>query len=74
MDFKTATDELFDGVTHKDFAKALGVSVATIRQARLSAAAKASRSPPDGWERAVVKMAKQRADRLNRLVESLRRA
>ena len=71
MDFKKATDELLAGISHEELAKALGVSVPTIRQARLPEGAKARRSPPIGWEQPVAKMAKQRAERLKRLVERL---
>ena len=43
MDFKKATDDLFAGISHEDLARALGVSVAAIRQARLDPKAKAYR-------------------------------
>jgi hypothetical protein len=45
MDFKEATDGLFGRVDHDALAKALGVSVASIRQARLRPEAGAHRSP-----------------------------
>ena len=62
MDFKEATDELFRPVTTYDhLAQALGVSVATIRQARLAEGAKARRSPPPGWLEAVGRLAEARA-------------
>jgi len=67
MDFKKATDELLAGISHEELAEALGVSVATVRQARLTESAKAHRSPPEGWERVVHRMAKERARRLERL-------
>ena len=72
MDFKKATDILCEAVTHSDLADALGVSVATVRQARLGAAAKAHRSAPEGWRTGVVRLAEARAKRLLRLVEQLR--
>lgn len=43
MDFQAATDGLFSRVDHEDLAKALGVSVASIRQARLKPDASARR-------------------------------
>jgi hypothetical protein len=73
MDFKKATDELFARVTHDDLAHALGVSVALIRQGRLSPDALAHREPPPNWEKAVMKLAERRADHLARLVTALKR-
>ena len=72
MNFKKATDELFATISHDDLARALGVSVATIRQARLAQEAKASRSPPPGWEKAALKLAEARAKHYERLVGRLR--
>jgi hypothetical protein len=74
MDFKKATDELFSRVTQDDLAESLGVSVALIRQARLSPAAKAHRSPPEGWEKAATRLATEQAKRFSRLAERLRKA
>ena len=71
MDFREATNGLFDRVDHEALAKALGVSVASIRQARLRPEAGAYRSPPNGWQRAVVKLAKDCAERYQRLAEAL---
>lgn len=73
MKFKAATDILFSETSHADLAKALGVSVATVRQARLGADAMAHRSPPEGWEKQVVRLANERAVRLTWLSERLRR-
>ena len=70
--FRAATDELFASISHDELAKALGVSVATVRQARLDPAAKARRSPPDGWENAVRRLAQDRAARLGRLAGRLK--
>ena len=73
MDFKKATDELFQAISHDDLAKALGMSVASIRQARLGDGAKARRSPPPGWEKAVLRLAAMRVRHLDRLTSQLRR-
>ncbi len=73
MDFKKATDALFDRVDHAELAEALGVSVPLIRQARLDSAAAAHRSPPEGWERAVTRLARDRAERLLSLAERLKK-
>ena len=72
MTFKQATDRLFYRVDHEDLAKALGVSVASIRQARLSSGALARRSPPPNWEAAVLRLAEQQMSHLRKLVEEIR--
>lgn len=61
MDFREATDILMSpcGISH--LARALGVSEATVRQARLPEGAKARRNPPKGWEDALAALAKERA-------------
>ncbi len=72
MNFKQATDRLFSRVDHKDLAKALGVSVASIRQARLSPDAIAHRSPPPEWENALVRLAVERVGHFRKLIEEMR--
>jgi predicted transcriptional regulator len=71
MNFKEATEKLMAGMTRGEIADALGVSEATVRQARLDESAKAHRSPPGGWEVKVARLARQRAERLVRLAERL---
>jgi hypothetical protein len=71
-DFRAATDGLFSRVDHEDLAKALGVSVASIRQARLKPDASARRSPPADWHQAVIRMAEERVWHYRRLIEQLR--
>lgn len=73
MNFRKATDGLFDGVSHQDLAEALGVSIASIRQARLGPEAKAHRSPPTGWERAAIAVIKRRIVELSSLAKSLKK-
>jgi hypothetical protein len=72
MNFKNATDRLFSRIDHKDLAKALGVSVASIRQARLRPDALAHRSPPPEWENAVVRLAEERVWHFRKLIEEMR--
>lgn len=72
MNFKEATDELFAHVDHADLAEALGVSVASIRQARLDPKAKAHRAAPDGWQQAVIRLSKRRASQYQQLINKLR--
>jgi hypothetical protein len=73
MNFKKATDILFGRVGHETLAKELGVSVALIRQARLGVEAKAHRTAPEGWEKAVLKIAEKQARRYGKLAEGLRK-
>ena len=72
MDFREATDALCNGLSHEALAKALGVSVATIRQARLRPAAAAHRSPPPNWREAIVKLAEEQQLRYRNLLDHLR--
>jgi hypothetical protein len=74
MNFKEATDRLFDRIDHTELAEALGVSVASIRQARWSPDAKAHRQPPEDWEEAVRRLAEKRAKHYKRLADNLRRS
>lgn len=71
MDFKKATDVLCGGITHADLAKALGVSVPLVRQARLDQAAKAHRTAPEGWQKVVARLAEREAERLSRLAQQV---
>jgi hypothetical protein len=73
MNFREATDVLFGRIEHEKLAKALGLSVASIRQARLSRTAKAHRQPPPGWQRAVIRLAQERIARFRGLIERLKR-
>ena len=72
MDFKEATENLCAGVSHEELAAALGVSVATIRQARLRPDARAHRSPPANWQRAVIELAQRRMREYRHLIDSVR--
>jgi hypothetical protein len=72
MNFKEATDGLFDRIDHAELAKALGVSVASIRQARLSPQAKAYREPPPNWQVALIRLAEKRVWHYRRLIEQVR--
>lgn len=72
MTFKKATDRLFSRVDHKDLAEALGVSIPSIRQARLGSDALARRSPPPNWENAVLRLAEERVRHFRELIEEIR--
>ena len=71
-DFRKATDELLAAISHEELAKALGCSVATLRQARLAEGSKAHRSPPKDWEKAVAKLADARSGALAKLAARLK--
>lgn len=71
MDFKTATDRLTASFSHADIADAAGVSVQSIRQARLDATNPNYRSPPDAWRKAVVRLAREKNRELMALIKEL---
>ncbi len=72
MNFKEATDGLFDRVTHEELAESLGISVATIRQVRLASDARAHRNPPENWEDAVIRLAEKRVFHYRKLIDQIR--
>jgi hypothetical protein len=71
MNFKQATDALLESVTLEDLADALGASVQAIRQARAAESSTAYRSPPPGWGAGVKRLAKRRADSLQKLASRI---
>ncbi len=72
MDFEDATTGLFRSLGHSALARTLGISVAAIRQARLSAGAQAYRAPPKNWRRGVLQLAEEQLAHYRDLVEALR--
>jgi len=73
MDFKTATDRITAYVSHTEIAEAAGVSLQSIRQARLDPANPNYRSPPAGWERVLLRLARERSKYLKVLIDELER-
>jgi hypothetical protein len=71
MDFREATDGLCGKVDHEDVARALGVSLQTIRQARLQPETRSHRSPPPGWRDAVIRLAEEKVSHYRRLIQEL---
>ena len=57
---------------HADVARALGVSVQTVRQARLDGETRAHRSPPEEWKRALIRLAEERVWHFRTLIQQLR--
>jgi hypothetical protein len=68
MNFKQATDALLESITLEDLADAMGLSVQTIRQARVTEGAKSHRAPPAGWEAAIRQLAAEREQHFKSLV------
>ena len=73
MNFKTATDRLTDRVTADDIAKAFRVARNTVARARLDPSSPAYRSPPDGWQKVLARLALERSMELKALAEELKR-
>ena len=71
MTFKAATDLL--GLTASELAKEFGLSIQTIRQMRLARDAVNFRNAPDGWQKVVARLAKERGRKLQALVDALQR-
>jgi hypothetical protein len=61
-------------VSHAEIADAAGISLQSIRQARLDPASPSYRSPPPGWQRILARLAKERGKELAALAAELERA
>lgn len=71
MDFKTATDRVGGCITHADIAEAAGVSIQTVRQARMDPNSTSYRNPPLGWETVLARLLRERAHELTTLADIL---
>lgn len=71
MDFKTATDRVAGCISHAEIAEAAGVSVQTIRQARLDPSAPGHRPPPVGWQAVLVRLAREHSAQMSQLADEL---
>lgn len=74
MDFKTATDRVAGCISHAEIADAAGVSIQTIRQARMDPTSSSYRNPPVGWRAVIARLVRERANELFELANSLERA
>lgn len=72
MDFKTATDRVAGCISHAEIAEAAGVSVQTIRQARLDPSAPGHRPPPVGWRHTLTTLARERIEELSGFIALLK--
>ena len=64
MDYKTATDRLFERITAAELAEEIGVSQNAVARARLDPATRDYRPPPSGWQAAVARLAGDYAAKL----------
>lgn len=71
MDFKAATDRVGGCITHAEIAEAAGMSIQTIRQARMHPHSPSYRNPPVGWQALLARMLRERAKDLNKLADQL---
>lgn len=69
MDFRTATDLL--GLPATELAKAFDLQPQTIRQMRMAPDTASYRSPPAGWAKVIVRLARERGRELADLVTEL---
>lgn len=71
MDFKTATDQVAGCISHAEIAEAAGVSIQTIRQARMDQESSSYRNPPVRWKAVLADLARKRARDLESFAHSL---
>ena len=72
MEFREAVDALCAPLHHEDVAKALNVSLQTVRQARLPEDSTAFRAAPKNWKGAIIRLAECRILYYRKLIEKLR--
>jgi hypothetical protein len=71
VDYKEATDRLFERITAADLAKELGVSQNAVARARLDPETRDYRPPPTEWRVAAARLAADRAAALLKLQTEL---
>jgi hypothetical protein len=71
VNYREATDMLFERITANDLAEELGASQNSVARARLDLGSRDYRPPPMGWPAAVARLAAKRAARLLDLCEKL---
>jgi hypothetical protein len=71
LDFTAATDPLVSPIKLEDLAKAIGCSLASVKQARMAGEKDGKRAAPPGWEAAVARLARQKAVQLQKLADKL---
>ena len=73
MNFREAIDNLCAKLDHAHVARALGVSVQTIRQARLDPENAGYREAPEKWEDTLIQLAEERIRYYRRLIDAIRK-
>ena len=71
MNFKDASDNLTACVTLFRISETVGVAENTVLRARMDPDNPNARSAPPGWEKAITKLARERAGELVKLAEEL---
>ncbi len=71
MNFRDASDGLTASVTLSRIAETMGVAGNTVLRARMDRNNPNARPAPAGWEKAIAKVARERAGELVRLAEEL---
>jgi len=73
MNFKEATDILTRRITADEIAEAAGVSISSIARARLDPSSTAYRSPPENWQPALARLARERIHELEAFAKRIER-
>ena len=72
MDFRGASGRATGAcITLADIAKEVDIAPQTLRRARLDSKTRGYRPPPQGWQKAIAKLARERAGELVKLAEEL---
>lgn len=71
MNYRQATDRLFERITAEELAAELDVSQNAIARARMDPATRGYRPPPAGWEQGVARLAGEHATRLLQLAAQM---
>jgi hypothetical protein len=72
MNFREVLDRLCANLGHNEVAKALGISVQAIRQARMRPESSGFRAPPKDWENVAIRLAEERVWQYRKLIEQIR--
>jgi len=73
IDFVQAVERLKNCVTDDEIAAATGVSTNTIRRTRADPSTRNYRPPPEGWQKALAHLARERGNEWQSLAEELER-
>ncbi len=73
MDFVKAVERLKHCVTDDEIAAATGVSTNTIRRTRADPSTRNYRPPPEGWQKVLARLARERSSELAAFANELDR-